>query len=104
VIAGSGSLAPSADASRVRTPSPASSALADEIAALDGAREALASGDAPRALRALDAHDRAFPRGALSPEATVLRIEALARRGVVRRSAAQLRALTWPRKAETLTG
>jgi hypothetical protein len=72
-----------ADAPRARSlsPSPASSALADEIAALDGAREALASGDSSRALRALDARDRAFPRGALGPEATVLRIEALALRG-----------------------
>jgi hypothetical protein len=73
--------APIAEAPRARTPSPASSALADEIAALDGAREALASGDSSRALRALDARDRAFPRGALGPEATVLRIEALALRG-----------------------
>ena len=77
------SAAPIADAPRPRTasPSPASSALADEIAALDGAREALASGNAARALRALDARDRAFPRGALGPEAMVLRIEALALRG-----------------------
>ncbi len=73
--------APVAEAPRMRTPLPASSALADEIAALDGAREALASGDAPRALRALDARDRAFPHGALGPEAMVLRIEALALRG-----------------------
>ena len=70
-----------AEPPRARTPSPASSALADEIAALDGAREALASGDASRAIRALDARDRAFPRGALGPEAMVLRIEALALRG-----------------------
>jgi hypothetical protein len=80
-IIGSSAAAPSAEAPRARTPSPAPSALADEIAALDGAREALASGDASRALRALDARDRAFPRGALGPEATVLRIEALALRG-----------------------
>jgi outer membrane lipoprotein YfiO len=75
--------APIAEAPRPRaaSPSPASSALAEEIAALDGAREALASGDASRALRALDARDRAFPRGALGPEAMVLRIEALALRG-----------------------
>jgi hypothetical protein len=81
--ANASSVAPLAEAPRARSlsPSPASSALADEIAALDGAREALASGDASRALRALDARDRAFPRGALGPEATVLRIEALALRG-----------------------
>jgi hypothetical protein len=75
--------APSVEAPRARSasPTPAPSALADEIAALDSAREALASGDAGRALRALDARDRAFPRGALGPEAMVLRIEALALRG-----------------------
>ncbi len=81
--AAASSIAAATDAPRARSlsPSPASSALADEIAALDGAREALASGDSSRALRALDARDRAFPRGALGPEATVLRIEALALRG-----------------------
>jgi hypothetical protein len=75
--------APSVEAPRARSvsPTPAPSALADEIAALDSAREALASGDAGRALRALDARDRAFPRGALGPEAMVLRIEALALHG-----------------------
>jgi hypothetical protein len=79
--ASSGASSPEAPRARATSPTPASSALADEIAALDGAREALASGDAARALRALDARDRAFPRGALGPEAMVLRIEALALRG-----------------------
>jgi TolA-binding protein len=60
---------------------PAPTSLTDEVAALDGAREALGGGDPGRALRALDDHDRRFPRGALGPEATVLRVEALAQRG-----------------------
>jgi hypothetical protein len=52
--------------------------LAEETAALDAARRALGAGDAAAALSALDGHDRDFPTGLLAPEATVLRIEALA--------------------------
>jgi hypothetical protein len=55
--------------------------LAEETAALDTARRALGAGAVPRALGALDDYGRDFPNGLLSPEATVLRIEALARRG-----------------------
>jgi hypothetical protein len=55
--------------------------LRDELASLDAAHVALAGGDASGALRALDDHDRRFPGGALGPESTVLRVEALARRG-----------------------
>jgi hypothetical protein len=55
--------------------------LADEVASLDAARAELASGNGAGALRALDEHDRRFVGGALGPEATVLRIEALALRG-----------------------
>jgi len=55
--------------------------LADEVAAIDAARVALGSGNAPAALRALDDHDRRFPGGALGQEATVLRIQALVQRG-----------------------
>jgi hypothetical protein len=60
---------------------PAPTSLTEEVASLDTAREALAAGDASRALRALDDHARKFPGGLLGPEATVLRIEALALRG-----------------------
>ncbi len=60
---------------------PAATSLMEEVAALDAAREALAAGDAPRALRALDDHDRRFAGGALGPETTVLRIDALVLRG-----------------------
>lgn len=55
--------------------------LAEEVALLDRAREAVASGDAGRALAALDDHTRRFPGGALGQEALVLRIEALSMRG-----------------------
>ncbi|MBX3205725.1 MAG: hypothetical protein KF764_11700 [Labilithrix sp.] len=55
--------------------------LAREVALVEEARAALARGDATAALGALDAHDREFPSGTLSPEARVLRIEALVRAG-----------------------
>jgi hypothetical protein len=56
------------------------STLAEEVAALDKAREALGS-DPARALEALEKHQKEFARGALGPEAMELRIEALAAKG-----------------------
>jgi hypothetical protein len=62
----------------IPTPTPTGDdSLSREIAALDTARAALRSHNPMAALSALDAYARAFPRGALGPEATVLRIEAL---------------------------
>ncbi len=55
--------------------------LAAEVAALDDARRALASGSANSALRALDAYDLRFTRHRLGPEAKVLRIEILLAQG-----------------------
>ena len=66
--------APSASADRAAR-------LAAELQALRVAREALASGDGPRALHALDDYAARFPRGHLALEAEVLRIEALSRAG-----------------------
>jgi TolA-binding protein len=60
---------------------PGRAPLTLELAILDRARAALASGDATRALSALDEHAARFPRGTLSAEAAVLRIEAVARTG-----------------------
>jgi len=51
--------------------------LADEVALLAKARAALVRGDGPGCLADLDTYARQFPRGALSLEASVLRIEAL---------------------------
>jgi hypothetical protein len=73
------------------TPSPASavepldpsphatpaSSLPIEIAMLDDARAALAGGAPARAVAALDRYGARFPDGAMAPEATMLRIEAL---------------------------
>lgn len=57
------------------------SSLARELARVTAARNALTGGDAPSALRWLDAYDAEFPRGTFSVEVSVLRIEALARAG-----------------------
>jgi outer membrane protein assembly factor BamD (BamD/ComL family) len=54
---------------------------------LDAARRALRAGDTQLALGELDRHQAQFPRGMLGQEATLLRIEVLARSG--NRSAAQ---------------
>jgi hypothetical protein len=63
---------------KVETPS---SALSDELNALDGARTLLAQGDAIGALSRLDAYNKSFPRGRLQLEAEVLRIDALMKSG-----------------------
>jgi len=69
-----------------RAPLPSASSdenadLAAEVVALDRARQALDRGDATAALRALDDYQRRFPLGTMRPEATVVRIEALVRKG-----------------------
>jgi hypothetical protein len=51
--------------------------LGEQVAALDRARNALASGDTTRGIRLLDEYQARFPKGILAQEATVLRIEAL---------------------------
>jgi hypothetical protein len=55
--------------------------LAEEVASLQHARAALASGDAARCLRELDAYDRVVKGQKLRSEATLLRVEALTRAG-----------------------
>ena len=62
-------------------PAPAASALAEQVATLDRARTALASGDGATALREIAACEARYPRGALVEEAEVLRIEALLAEG-----------------------
>lgn len=68
-------LAPAAD------PPAARSTLTQEIALLDDAKSALDASQPDAALVILDRHAREFPHGALGPEATAVRIEALYRRG-----------------------
>jgi hypothetical protein len=59
----------------------ASSTLADEVAALQVARTALAAHDPNGAIVALDRYKGRFPAAKLGPEATFLRIDALNQRG-----------------------
>jgi hypothetical protein len=60
-------------------PQPAS--LPDEISALDRARTALGAADPAKALRILDDYDHVLHGTRLTAEATLLRIDALARQG-----------------------
>jgi hypothetical protein len=62
-------------------PSRTKPGLGVELAALDEARTALASGDPARALLRLDRYQREFPTPVLAQEATMLRIEALQAKG-----------------------
>ncbi len=55
--------------------------LEDEVAVLDGAREALASGQSDRALSIVNQYERGAAAKTLLLEAQVLRIEALVQRG-----------------------
>ena len=57
------------------------SSLEGEVTALDRARSALAAGDAARALALLAQYEQVFPKGALRPEATYLKIQALSKSG-----------------------
>lgn len=63
------------------TASDEANALIAEVKRIDGARRSLNSGDPARALQALDSYDAASPRGALTREALLLRVEALAAQG-----------------------
>jgi hypothetical protein len=58
-----------------------SNQLAEEIAAIDGVRQAVQAHDAPRALELLRGYQKKFPRGYLGREASLLGIEALIANG-----------------------
>lgn len=76
-----GASARPADRDRGPAPSADPRTLSAEVALLDEAREALAKGDANGTLQRLDQFDRRFAPALLEPEAQVLRVEALMRRG-----------------------
>jgi hypothetical protein len=57
--------------------SPTSGTLAEELALMDQARQALARDDVPATLAALDSHAQRFPHGALASERDVVRVTAL---------------------------
>jgi hypothetical protein len=62
-------------------PAPSAPGLTRGMSHLEAARAALAAGDPATALAHVSDYDRDFPNGELSPEASVLRIEALAAMG-----------------------
>jgi hypothetical protein len=66
---------------RVTPSSSAKPSLSAEVALIQQATRALASGEPDVAQRVLDAYDREFPDGLLHEEAGVLRAQALARSG-----------------------
>jgi len=80
--------APSAPLEVVHAPAPvaapsasAGGTSAAELAVLDRARAVLADGEPARALSILDTYRARFPRGIMTPEASILRIEALVKAG-----------------------
>ena len=75
---------PDLEAAAERTPpteAPAEASLSREVATLETARQALAAQDAAGAERALTQYESLPPSGALAPEATLIRIDALVLRG-----------------------
>jgi len=68
--------------------------LAEEVALVDRARGALASGDAAGALTALDDYDARFARRKFAPEALYLRMESLLREGRAEAARGVARSLT----------
>jgi hypothetical protein len=60
---------------------PAPGALADQIAFIDGARQALADGAHRPALDLLRRYQERYPAGSFRPEATALKVEALVKLG-----------------------
>ena len=82
-----------AGSSAAPAPSDAASELAEEVAAIRAAREALGRGQAQKCLEAVNAYFARFPKGHLSAEARLLRIEAMAASGQRDQAAAQARAL-----------
>ena len=75
-----------------------SDSLTFQLKALDTAREALAGGDPPRALRELDAFDVKYPASPLAVEAGTLRFDALVAKGdlVAAQRVARAFVARWP--------
>lgn len=67
---------------------PARRSLFDEQRVIEGARAAIARGDARAGLKLLDGYERGFPQGQFYPEALALRVEALSNRGDFERAKA----------------
>lgn len=91
--AASGLPAKAARAAASASPPAPAATLSDEVATLDRARTALVAGDAAQALRVLDEYDHVLHGTALTAEATLLRVEALARSGQAARASKLARRL-----------
>jgi hypothetical protein len=72
---------PPARSATAHPPAAARPGLAEEVRLVEQARSALRAGDVGAARAALEEHGRQFPRGALSDEVAVLRIDILERSG-----------------------
>jgi hypothetical protein len=70
-------VSPEPDSREHPAPPSVAASLSEEIAMIDRARQALVDHDPARALRLTSEHDRRFPRGALTPESRILRVQAL---------------------------
>ncbi len=75
------------------SPSGAAPGLAEEVAALRAAHEALGRGQSQRCLDAVNAYFAAFPNGHLSAEARYLRVEAMFAGGQKQQAAALARSM-----------
>jgi len=64
-----------------RSPSPASSSLTQQVAAVDRARAALDGGEPTRARHLVDAYEAEYPTGAFLQEVEVIRTDAFVREG-----------------------
>jgi hypothetical protein len=79
--AATGTVAAAPPSSLRSAPSATGTSVHAELATLDQARSALAAGQPAQALAILDTYTATYPRAAMAPEATMLRIEALVRAG-----------------------
>lgn len=61
----------------IAVPSASTSSLNDELTLIEQARQAQASGNSQRALQLVATYEKNYPKGRLSAEATVVKIEAL---------------------------
>jgi hypothetical protein len=89
--------APSLASSTSLAARPSRSSLADELALLRAARDALSRNDGALALGALDRHSQRFSQGMLRPESLALRVDALCATG--QRAPAQAAAAQLAREA-----
>jgi len=109
--AGPGELPPGPGDTSVRSPAAATGELRDQIALIDAARSALASGAGRRALEILRRYQDKYPSGSFRPEAAALKVEVLVKLGrdaearvLAERFVAEHRGSLLARRVAELTG